>query len=452
MARAPKAGDRAAVRQFLADNPQIERIELLFPDMNGIFRGKWLPPSGASKLVTGGVRLPISTYGLDIWGRDVDETGLAAGAGDPDGVGVPIPGTLKSVPWTNNTSAQVLMSLETVDREPCVYDPRQRLGAVVARFAELGLTPVVAAELEFYFVKPVRLEGAPPEPPEGAEVSQLYDLDTMDRLEPVLTDIRAACELLGVPVEGVTTEAGHGQFEINLRHLDDAVAAADAAILFRRIVHGCAGVHELEATFMAKPYGDDAGSGMHVHASLVDAAGNNVFSAEDGVGETLRHAVGGALATMRELQAIFAPHFNSYRRFLPGRQAPVSANWGIDHRFAGIRVPEHQGPGARLEHRMAGADCNPYLAIAAILGGMLIGLERKLEPGQPLSEGSSEGRGEKLHHDWLTAVEEFAASEAGAEIFGRQYRRVYAACKRHEIKVLAGMVTDVEYRTYLTRI
>lgn len=445
-----QAESAAAIEKFCAENPEITRIELLFPDMNGVFRGKWLPLESAGKIASGGVRLPISTYALDIWGEDVDTTGLAIALGDPDGVGVPVVDTLKRVPWSEQPVAQVLMTLETVDGAPSIYDPRQQLASVLARFAEKGLTPVIAPELEFYLFKRREEEGQPPIPLRQENGgSQLYDLKAMADFESVLNDIRDACTRLGIPADTIIAEFGPGQFEINFRHSANALEAADHAILFKRLVWGCARNHGLEATFMAKPYGEESGCGMHVHVSLLDSTGKNIFSGMDSANDMLRHATGGLVATMRELQAIFAPNMNSYRRFQPKSFVPVSANWGMDNRAATIRLPQVAGPGARLEHRVSGADVNPYLAIAAILGGVLIGLEHKIEPGPP-ADGDKPS-GEPLHQTWANAIDAFASSEAAREIFGAEYCRVYAACRRHEMAKLSRLVTDVEYKTYLSR-
>lgn len=442
---------REILRRFIADNQDIERVELLFPDMNGVFRGKWVPLEGLEKVANGGVRLPISSYGLDIWGRDVDETRLALETGDPDGVGVPVVESLRRTPWSEYPTAQVLMTLETAEGEPVMYDPRQQLVAMVKRFAELGLTPVIAAELEFYLFKSRSSPDAPPEPPNGfSGGTQLYDLDIMNELEEVLREIRFGCEELGIPADTVTAEIGPGQFEINFHHQPDALAAADHAMLFRRVVWGCAIKHDLESTFMAKPYGGEAGSGMHVHVSLLDADGTNVFSNEGVPGDILLNAIGGTLETMRDFQAIFAPNHNSYRRFQPGSYAPSTASWGIDNRGAAVRVPEFEGKAARLEHRISGSDVNPYLAIAAILGGILHGLENKIDPGPPIEDGAANPH--RLYRNWSRAVEGFYRSAAAAKVFGKDYRRVYTACRRAEIEELANMVTDVEHKTYLSRI
>ncbi|MEL6979421.1 MAG: glutamine synthetase family protein [Pseudomonadota bacterium] len=450
----------AELTQFLAAAPDVERIELLFPDMNGVLRGKWLPIGSAKKLLAGGVRLPISTYALNIWGEDVDESGLAIRRGDPDGVAWAVAGSLRRAPWSDPPAAQALMTLVDEDGAPCLYDPRQRLAAVVDAFAAKGLTAVVATELEFHLIQPRQGPESPPEPPAGLHGAQVYDLDATDLCGAVLTEIHAACAALEVPADAVIAEFGPGQFEINLKHLPDPLAAADAALMFKRVVRAVARRHGLEATFMAKPYGESPGSGMHAHVSLLDAAGASVFDAKapgakvgrGGVAAPLLLAIGGLLASMRPLQAIFAPHRNSYRRFQPDSYAPISPCWGLDHRGVAVRVPETSGPGARLEHRICGADVNPYLAIAAILGGMLYGLEEAVDPGPPVEGDAAAGGAPALHHDWQGAVEEFGGSPIAARVLGEEYVRVYTACRRDEIRQWASLVSNVEYRTYLGKL
>jgi len=445
------------VEAFLHAHPGVERIELMFPDMNGVMRGKWYAPDSADKLVEGKVRLPMSTYALDIEGNDVDETGLAIATGDPDGYGWPVPGTMAVMPWWPTPSAQVLMTMTTPSGEPCVYDPRTRLAAVVERLAARGLTAVVATELEFYLHAPAGEPGAPPVPPKGLEGAQVYDLNAVTALAPCLEDIQHICAVQNIAADVLIAEFGPGQFEINFHHTNDALGMADQSILFKRLVKGCARAHGLRATFMAKPYGGDlAGSGMHAHVSLIDAGGNNIFddrkgAGADGIAPALRHAVGGALATMRPLQAIYAPHANSYRRFQPGSYAPTIASWGLDHRGVAVRLPETSGPGARLEHRICGADVNPYLALAGVLGGIEIGLDRAIEPPRRIEEtGSPEG--ERLHHDWFSAVEEFSQSDIARHIFGEAFHAAYYKVRFSEIARLGAQVTDAEYRTYLHKL
>jgi len=437
------------MQSFLAANPGIERIELLFPDMNGVMRGKWYSPDSIDKLVAGKVRLPMSTYALDIAGNDVDGTGLALATGDPDGYGWPVPGTLAVKPWSPSPAAQVLMTMTTPSGEPCVYDPRTRLAAMAGRLAARGLTAVVATELEFYLYAPGE-PGEAPVPPKGLEGAQVYDMSAVSSLSPCLEDIQHACAVQGIAADVLIAEFGPGQFEINFHHTADALAMADQSILFKRLVKGCARAHDLRASFMAKPYGgDQPGSGMHAHISLIDGDGRNIFDTGEGIADTLRHAVGGALATMRPLQAIFAPHANSYRRFQPGSYAPTVASWGLDHRGVAVRLPETTGPGARLEHRICGADVNPYLALAGILGGIATGLEEAIEPP---SRTETDPTGTRLHHDWLSAVEEFGGSDVARQVFGEKFHHAYTEIRLSEIARLVAEVSDVEYRTYLHKL
>ncbi len=442
--------DHDRIDAFVGAHPKLDRIELLFPDMNGVMRGKWLPGDAARKLLSDGVRLPMSTYALDIFGEDVDETGLAGPIGDPDGIGRPVLDTLKPIPWSED-AAQVLMTLRAPDGTDCIYDPRTRLAGALARLTERGLTPVVATELEFYIFQSGGRAGDAPLPPPGLEGAQVYELAATTALEPMLDDILEYCDVQGIPADTLTAEFGPGQFEINFNHVADAMAAADHAVLFKRLVKAAARNHGLAATFMAKPYGDVPGSGMHVHVSLLDAEGRNIFSAGDGTAPPLRHALGGLLGSMRELQPIFAPHANSYRRFQPGSYAPMALNWGLDHRGVALRVPATAGGAARLEHRICGADVNPYLALAAILGGVAEGLETEADPGPPLAGGDGTD-GERLHHDWTSALEDFEGSATAAAIYGAEYVRVYTACRRNEIAKLATMISDAEYKTYLHKL
>ena len=203
---------------------------------------------------------------------------------------------------------------------------------------------------------------------------------------------------------------------------------------------------------MAKPYSDAPGNGMHVHASIVDGDGANIFAsrAEGEVSDTLRRAVAGVLETMRETQAIYAPHLNSQRRFQPGAFAPTAPSWGVDHRGAAIRLPATDGPGARLEHRISGADVNPYLVLTAVLGGMLHGLHNDLPLRPPLDEDHPSGLA-SLTHDWQTALDLFERSAFAKTLFGEDYHRIYTAVRRDEIAQLASLVTEIEYVHYLSR-
>ncbi len=427
-----------------------ERIELLLCDINAILRGKWLPGTDAAKLAEGKVRLPISTYAPNILGEELPETGLGAVMGDPDGVIHPLPGTLRPVPWLEGNVAQVQVEMTNPDPHYQGLSTRGHLAAMLGRYAARGLRPVLATELEFYILRRRKTPYDPPEPPPFAPEAQNYELNVLDRTSDILNEIQEACRIQNLPTDSLIAEYGPGQYEINFRHSDDVLAAADDAIRFRRLVRGVTRNHRLSATFMAKPYAEHPGNGMHVHVS-VDGPGGNVFDAPKGMAEPLRQAVAGVLATMADAHAVFSPHLNSYRRFAPGSFSPNRPDWGRDHRGAAVRLPETTGPAARLEHRIAGADVNPYLALTAILGGILHGFDAN--PALPLPlDDPGHAPAPPLSHDWHLSVARFAASDFIEDIFGARFRDIYATLKRDEIDKLMSVITPVEYRMYLGRI
>ena len=435
------------------------RIEILLVGMNGELRGKQIPLEAEKKVWEGAVRLPSSTQSLDIWGDDNDDiTGLSLSIGDPDGVCIPDRRSLAPMPWAPEGSRQVLSTMHELDGSPSFMDPRAILAALLRRYEERGLTPVVATELEFYVMEPDWRETGRPRPPQTLTCRgepngfQLYDMSAVDALDEYLQTVRAWAKAQDIPADATTAEFGPGQFEINLLHRADAMAAADDCLYLKRIADQAARRHGLKSTCMAKPYSEHAGSGLHVHASIIDRDGRNILDAGGGEPVFLRSVCAGMLDTMREAQLVFAPFANSYRRFQPGSFAPVDIDWGHGHRGTAVRIPEKDGPGARIEHRVAGADANPYLLLTAILGGMLLGIDGTLDPGPDTQPGEPAPGNRRLTHDFLTAVEDFAASAFIADLFGERYRKLYADTKRKEALTFLRTVSDFDYRTYLPRL
>ncbi|MCS6759673.1 MAG: glutamine synthetase family protein [Candidatus Devosia euplotis] len=288
-------------------------------------------------------------------------------------------------------------------RTPFPGDPRQALAHVVRRFAEHGLTPVVATELEFYLVDPETDSARPPISPytgKRLDSDAILSLDELEDFGEFFRDVYLQCEQQNVPADTAVAENGIGQFEINLLHSSDALKAADDAVLFKRIVKGVARKHKLVATFMAKPYGGRSGNGFHVHFSLNDAAGINVF--DDGTesgSDAMLNAVGGLLSGMAESTLLFAPHFNSYRRLRPDTHAPSAVSWGYENRTTAVRIPEGNPKARRIERCVSGADANPYLVLAGILGAALVGIEDEMKPPKPLKGRAYSERLPKLPAD-----------------------------------------------------
>ncbi len=446
-------------KEFLAKNPDIEFIQIVFTNQSGVPRGKNLRRHDLLAIYEHGRYLPGTMLALDITGEDVEESGLVWTDGDADRLGKPVPGTLVRAPWLGDNFAQVILSVYELDGTPCVYDPRHVLRRVIERFQEFDLIPVIACELEFYLLDRADGPAGEKRPPASPVTGyrpwdiQVYGLRELDDLGPYFRDLYAACDTQGIPVETAISEYAPGQLELTLRHRPDALRATDEAIMYKRAVKGVAIQHGVEATFMAKPFSDIAGSGMHLHVSLADKAGRNAFASEAPEGtELLKYAVGGMQAMLNDSMAVFAPNANSYRRFRANSYAPVAPTWGINNRTVSFRVPAGPAPTRHIEHRVCGADANPYLAVAALLAAIHHGLKHRLDPGAPI-EGNGYAKaaemGSKLPGNWFAALDLFAASGLMRDYFGADFHRVFVAVKRTEQARFFSRVTELDYDWYL---
>ena len=452
----PASPDEVAA--FAAAHPEVHQIDALIADACGVLRGKKIPTSGLAKLFGGGVGLPGSLFATDITGSTVEETGLGFDDGDADRVCRPVPGTLKPIPWQSRPIGQVLLSMTDHDGRPFFADPRAVLQGVVDRLAADGLTAVVAVELEFYLIDRQVAEGGAPRPPRSPltgrrqHTTQVYGIDELYDFDSLLHDVSEACRDQGIPVDSAVSEYAPGQYEINLHHIADAVRACDDAVLFKRAVKGVAAGHGVDATFMAKPYPDHAGSGMHIHLSLLDRDGRPVFASDDPAGSpALRHAIGGLAATMAEGMALFAQNQNGFRRFQPHTYVPHAPTWGINNRSAALRLPLGAAADRRVEHRVAGADANPYLVMAAVLAGAHHGMTHGIEPG-PAVTGNAYGQVDPaLTSSWTVALDLLDRSAVYQEYLGRRYLDVYLTLKRAERDKFFAAVTPLEYQWYLSK-
>lgn len=447
---------------FLKRNPKVARVDAFVVDVNGVARGKSLPRSAAQKLFDGGLRMPRSSFAFDIWGQDVIGAGLVAETGDNDGLCLPVAGRVHVMPWDaedgaeGDTAAHALMTMQDAGGKPFFADPRHVLARVLARLAEKGLTPVVALELEFYLIDAMPDDWGRPQPPRNPRTSrrahqaQTYGLDEMSDFSALLDDINAACAVQGIPADGTLSENGPAQYEINLHHRDDALAAADDAVLLKRTIKGVAARHGMMAS---KPYGARSGSGMHVHVSLLDGDGRNVFAGDSKTMKTgsdaLGHALAGLLAALPDSMAVLAPHANSWRRFRAGSHAPTTASWGYDNRSAALRIPAGGVDATRIEHRVAGADANPYLLLAVILQGILDGLEAKAAPPPETAGNAYQSQAARLPHRWDDALALFAQSAFIDRAFGAEFKKVFLACKEQEREIIEAEVSSVEHDAYL---
>ena len=440
------------VASFQAAHPDLEVLEVLSTDINGIFRGKQYPPETLGKLATRPIQFPLSTLLHDATGAIPAEVLAETHFGDPDCYFHGLSGTLVEVPWADRPTAQVLLEARERDGRPVFCDPRNVLKSVVDNFAERGLTPIIAIELEFILVgldenaRP--FPTGPSEPFPFLSGPQCLTMETLADYAPLIERISAYCEAQGVPVTSVLSEYGDGQLEANLTH-GDALDASDQAMKLKRIVKRVARENGWLASFMAKPFAGATGNGLHVHVSILDKNGVNIFGRPDGE-EKLASAVAGTLQTMPAAMGIFAPNANSYRRLEPGFFVPTHATWGENHRAVAVRLPLAEGPDRRLEHRVAGADACPYLAVAAVLAGVLEGLDGGLNPPAPVAErGTLPQDAAPLPQRWPHALDALNASDVLRRRLGQDFVNLYLKTKRCEEERFHLEITDRDYAWYL---
>jgi glutamine synthetase len=441
---------------FLARHPETAFLDVMFCDISGVLRGKRIPIADAERLYTEGMQGPVSAITLSVTGHTDDPFGRGNSDGDPDQCFRPVTGTLAPVPWLGPQIAQVLCSFWQGDGSPEPSDPRQVLAGVLARFDGLDLTPMVAVELEFFLIDRERNTGGAPLPPIAPGTGRRmphnhsFGLSELESVSGIATDFSRTAEAQGLSPGTMIVEYSAGQFEVNLRHKPDAMRAADEGQLLQRLVRNVAKRHDMEATFMAKPYPDGAGSGLHFHVSLLDRNGRNLFAdGEVMQNAMLRHAVGGMFDTMAEAMAFFAPNMNSYRRLAPGQFAPTGKWWAYDHRGVAIRIPSGPPEARRLEHRMAGADAQIHLALAAVLAGIHHGLTNQIAPPAPIVGPVPETGDPDLPVELGTALARLGTATVLPAYLGAEFCRLYAEARRLETAGLQAFIPPAEYDYYL---
>lgn len=451
---------QAELARFLRKHPKTRSMELLVPDLLGVLRGKRIRRADCDKVVKDGFYFCGGALLLDALGQTISGMPYTEYDGDPDLPARVVPGSIAPIPWSRTPAAQALFRIIGEDGAPFFADPRAVLERALRPFAKRGLDVVMATELEFYLLDAEAEEPTPHAPlvpgvgrPQPGP--QVYHPDDLDGVERFVNDVYDYCDAQGLPAESAISEYAQGQFEINLRHVGDAVLACDHAVLLKRVIKATAKKHGFVACFMAKPFADDAGNGLHIHMSLYDRNGRNYFSqgraslAEPPFGARLRHAVGGMLKLMPESTAIFAPNMNSYRRLRADMFAPVDTNWGVNHRVVAVRIPASDENNLRFEHRVAGADANPYLVTAAVLAGVDYGLRNKIAPPRMVQQSQPIQPKLKLPNRWDKALDRFTRSKVLADYLGERYMHFYATNRRRECALFHNEVTSLDYDWYL---
>ena len=434
-----------AANAFL-EGHRLDEVECIIADLPGIARGKAVPASKFARQSY--FHLPDSIFYQTItgdWGEAAGDEGFI----ERDMILKPDMSTATAAPWTADWTLQVIHDAYDRKNKPIGCAPRNVLKRVVDLYHKQGWEPVVAPEMEFYLVARNLDPAKAIEPMMGrsgrpAAARQAYSMTAVDEFGPVIDDIYDFAEAQGFEIDGITQEGGAGQLEINLRH-GDPVKLADEVFYFKRLIREAAMRHDCYATFMAKPIADEPGSAMHIHHSVIDMeTGKNIFSGPQG-GETdaFFYFIAGLQNHLPSVIAMLAPYVNSYRRYVREHAAPINLEWGRDNRTTGIRIPIAGSESRRVENRLAGMDCNPYLGIAASLACGYLGLMEEERPDKQYKGDAYEGE-EDVPREMGAALDLFDEAKKMHEVLGEEFVRVYSIVKRTEYEEFLQVISPWE--------
>lgn len=414
------------VADYLERYPQTKHVDVYLNDINGTMRGKRLSVESMLTLENG-CYFPLSVYSMDQKGQ------IAASLPDePDRLCVPVAGSLRPCPHDPQHNAQILLTMKDSDEKPCPLEPRVILQTVLSRFHQHGLFPVIAPEIEFYLTAQGR---------QDAQNQGCFHMDTPSAHAALFDELEQLAHLQRIPLTGIVAEAESGQYELNLKHSHHVVEVCDNVLALRRLARYVAEKHGLQANFMAKPFSQLSGSGFHVHFSLNDSRGNNLFASPvNALNSMMRLCIAGQLALMPASVAILAPGVNAFRRLRKNLTEPLFHSWGYNTRTAALRIPCSDDSNRRIEYRLAGADANPYLVVATLLTGMLYGLENIDE--EALAEPQQDQPDLPLFQQ--EAIETFARCQYLTDSLGEAFSEQWVACKLSELDWLERIVTREE--------
>ncbi|MCW1934874.1 glutamine synthetase family protein [Pararhodobacter zhoushanensis] len=438
---------------FLAAYPDVQAIDIVLSDLHGVGRGKIIRRHELESLFTAGRGMPASLFAQDVSGDDIEAAIALIQDGGGDSRCWPVPQTLGFHQATGR--GVVLLQMEGADGAPCPLDPRAALLAQIDRAQGMGFTPMGALELEFYLLDKDRDGAGRPQPARapmtGRRLSHTncMSVDELDEMAPFFDAVYAGAAALGLPMESLISEYAAGQFELTLRYRDLA-QATDDIVRAKRLLRASARRFGMEACFMAKPFSRSSGSGMHLHLSLTDAAGVNLFAdpSEGTLSPLMLHAIGGIRASMAVSMLVLAPVLNSWRRFAGTVYSPAANTWGNEDRNVALRIPAGSAKSRHFEHRVAGVDANPYLVAAITLGAALDGIDAGTTPGIEGAGGAAAYP--PMPRSWLDAIDAFEASDSMKSLLGAPLHALFAALKRGEHDALAVSVTDLEWQLYGT--
>jgi glutamine synthetase len=433
-----------AARDYI-DNRKVDEVECIIGDIAGVARGKAMPAAKFGKQTN--YFLPNSIFLQTITGEWADNPFDAFT--EPDMILEPDWSTATAAPWTADVTLQVIHDAKDQNGHPVPFSPRNVLRRIMDLYAAQGWKPVVAPEMEFFLTARNIDPNQPVIPPMGrsgrrAAGKQAYSMSAIDEYGKVIDDIYDFAEAQGLEIDGILQEGGAGQIELNLAH-GDPIGLADEVFFFKRLIREAALRHDCFATFMAKPIAGEPGSAMHIHTSVVDLkTGKNIFSGPKGVEtDAFLHFIGGLQKHLGAAVALFAPYVNSYRRYVPDFAAPINLEWGRDNRTTGLRIPISNAAARRVENRLPGMDCNPYLGIASTLACGYLGLMNQIEP-RPEFSGSAYIDNEDIPANLGDALDLLDDDKALQEVMGVDFVKVYDSVKRNEYKEFLQVISPWE--------
>ncbi|MEM1273434.1 MAG: glutamine synthetase family protein [Pseudomonadota bacterium] len=432
-----------APAQFYLQGRVLDEVECIIGDLAGIARGKAMPGLKFAKQER--FYLPNSIFFQTITGdwAEIDGDDYT----EPDLILTPDWDTATPAPWTADWTLQVVHNIDDQAGNPVPIAPRNVLKHVVALYEARGWRPIVAPEMEFYLVAPNTDPAQAVQPPLGrsgrrAAARQAYSMSAVDEYGPVIDDIYDFAEAQGLEIDGILQEGGAGQVELNLRH-GDPVRLADEIFYFKRLIREAALRHDCYATFMAKPIEGEPGSAMHIHHSVIDADGRNIFSDGPAATPAFGHFISGLQRHLPSAIALIAPYVNSYRRYVPDFAAPINLEWGRDNRTTGIRIPVSDADGRRIENRLPGMDCNPYLGIAASLACGYLGLLEAQEPS-PETKGDAYAADDAIPRGLGDALQLLRDNQALQEVLNPRFCQLYDAVKGLEYSAFLQVISPWE--------
>ena len=438
----------ADMEKWLNDK-RVTEVECLVPDLTGVARGKILPRGKFTE--DRGMRMPDAVLAMTVTGEypgdDPDYNDIISEI-DADMLLRPDPNTVRLVPWATDPTAQVIHDCYDKEGQLIEFAPRSVLKKVLALYAAKGWHPIVAPELEFYIVAKNTDPELPLKPPIGrsgrAETSrQVYSIDAVNEFDPLFEEIYEHSEAMELELDTLIHEMGAGQMEVNFLH-NEPLGLADKVFYFKRLVRETALRHDMYATFMAKPMANEPGSAMHVHQSVLDENGVNIFSNADGSASDLFHNyLAGLQKYTPATMAFAAPYVNSYRRITRDSAAPINVQWGYDNRTVGFRVPHSDPANRRIENRIIGVDANPYLALAATLAAGYLGMTEGLMP-TPESKGSAYNLDFELPRNLFESLDALKASEPIRKVLGDRFVRLYCSVKQLEYAEFMKVISPWE--------